>query len=243
MGKMERTRVVVLEPNERWRQHLKLLIGETSGLGCVEEAHGLEQIVSILSCRGVDLILVGFQEGESPSSLIAEIRHIASSIPIVAVGVVDKPQLLISLLVAGADAVLSKEESSLQVLEAIETVRKGGAYLSVSLARLLVDALRNSVKQRDDFAVLSPREREVLQWLATGLSDHQIADRLGIAVRTVSTHLQNIYGKIGVHTRSAAIAQYFGQHGWESRQNTSTEVNLPAAAPTRSASLMAMMGP
>lgn len=239
MGKTEKTRVVVLEPNERWRQHLRLLIGETSGLACVEVAHGLEQIIPFLSGGGVELVLVGFQEGGCPSSLIAEIRHLAPSIPIVSVGFVDKPQLLISLLVSGADAVISKDESSLQVLEAIETVRKGGAYLSVSLAKLLVDALRTSVRERSELEGLSPRELEVLQWLATGLTDLQIAGRLGIAPRTVSTHLQNIYCKIGVRTRSAAVAKYFGQCPTESRPKDGAEVTLLASASTRSASLAA----
>lgn len=243
MGKTERTRVVVLEPNERWRQHLRLLIGETSGLVCAEVAHGLDQIIPLLSSGGADLVVVGFQEGGCPSSLIVEIRHFSPSIPIITVGFVEKPQLLISLLVSGADAVISKDESSLQVLEAIEIVRKGGAYLSVSLAKLLVDALRISVRERSDLEGLSPRELEVLQWLATGLTDLQIAGRLGIAPRTVSTHLQNIYCKIGVRTRSAAVAKYFGQRASESRFGDGAEITLPASASTRSASLAAFVEP
>lgn len=243
MGKIERTRVAVLEPNERWRQHLRLLIGETSGLACAEVAQCLEQIIPALSGGGVDLVVVGFEHGGLPGSLIADVRRFAPSIPVVAVGFVAKPHLLISLLISGADAVVSKDESSLQVLEAIETVREGGAYLSVSLAKLLVDALRTSVKERQHLEGLSARELEVLQWLATGLTDHQIAGRLGIAPRTVSTHLQNIYGKIGVRTRSAAVARYFGQRTSAPRLGDAAEITLPAKSLTRSASLAAFVEP
>lgn len=243
MGKMERTKVGILEPNDRWRQHLKLLIGETSGLACADAVCCLEQMHRAPGGGGVDILLVGFEEDGVSGALLAEVRRSAPSVPIITVGLVRTPQTLISLLVSGADAVVSKDESSLQVLEAIETVRRGGVYLSVSLARLLVEALRSSVREQRHLEGLSTREVEVLRWLSTGLTDHQIAVRLGIAPRTVSTHLQNIYSKIGVHTRSGAVAKYLGRFASAQPPEDGAEVSLPDEALTRSASMEAVAEP
>ncbi len=158
------------------------------------------------------MVIMGFDNtSERPGELVTQLRDAAPAVHVVAVGFVEQSEALISLLVSGADAVVSKSESSLQVIEAIETVRRGGVYLCVSLARLLVDALRANLRTTRRMNGLSQREMEVLRLLSTSLTDQEIAVRLGIATRTVSTHLQHIYGKLSVHSRAAAIARYLGQ--------------------------------
>lgn len=211
MGKSERIRVVGVEPSERWRQHLALLFGESTGPVSICFADSLSDVLRLLGEGGADLVLAGFDEQSHPASEIALVRARFPTVPIIAVGIVQRPEVLVSLLVSGADAVVSKAESSLQILEAMSTVRQGGAYLSVSLARLLVDALRSNLRQCHHLDGLSRRELDVLRLLSTGLTDQEIGGHLGIATRTVSTHLQNIYGKLAVRTRAAAVAKYYGQ--------------------------------
>lgn len=63
---------------------------------------------------------------------------------------------------------------------------------------------------RVSFVCLTPREREVLKWLATGKTDRDIACILGISPRTVHKHLQHLYDKLGVETRTAAVARALG---------------------------------
>jgi DNA-binding CsgD family transcriptional regulator len=60
---------------------------------------------------------------------------------------------------------------------------------------------------------LTPREREILAWIACGLTNSEIAETLWIAPNTVRTHLENIYAKLGVHTRTAAAARLLGVDG------------------------------
>jgi DNA-binding CsgD family transcriptional regulator len=60
---------------------------------------------------------------------------------------------------------------------------------------------------------LTPREREILSWITRGLTNSEIAETLWIAPNTVRTHLENIYAKLGVHTRTAAVARLLGVDG------------------------------
>jgi DNA-binding NarL/FixJ family response regulator len=116
--------------------------------------------------------------------------------------------LLHSLLAAGADAVVSKSDPPLKLLEAIDCARHGGAFLSSSIARALVESMRKTERLRRDLDGLSQRELDVLKLLATGNTDQEIASTLGIAPRTVGTHLRHVYEKLDVHNRSAAVAKY-----------------------------------
>lgn len=204
--------MVVVESNDRWRHHLELLLNEASAVECVGCAPDVASALPWVDSGEAQMVILGFDlTTERPGEMVTQLRDAAPAVQIIAVGYVDQSEALISLLVSGADAVVSKSESSLQVIEAIETVRRGGVHLCVSLARLLVDALRANVRTQRRMDDLSPREMEVLRLLSTGLTDQEIAGRMGIATRTVSTHLQHIYGKLAVHSRAAAIARYLGQ--------------------------------
>jgi DNA-binding NarL/FixJ family response regulator len=212
MENFEQTRAVVIEPNERWRRHFEILLAEPLGPPWFEIHSDVEHALKALQKEGACLAIVGFElHGVNPVEVIACVKAIHPTIQIIAMGLLEDSRHLTSLLAAGADAVVSKAEPSMKLFEAIDTVRHGGAYMSVSFAKLFVESLRRHAATRSHLDGLSPREIEVIQLLATGLTDSSIAQSLGIAARTVSTHLHNIYEKIGVRTRAAAVAKFYGQ--------------------------------
>ena len=212
MGNLEQIRAVVIEPNERWRRHFEVLLAEPLGQPWFEIHSDVEHALNALHREGTRLVVVGFElHGASPVEAITCVKAAHPTIQIIAMGLLEDSRQLTSLLAAGADAVVSKAEPSMKLFEAIDAVCHGGAYMSVSFAKLFVEGLRRHAAVRSHLDGLSPREIEVLQLLATGLTDSSIAQSLGIAARTVSTHLHNIYEKIGVRTRAAAVAKFFGQ--------------------------------
>jgi DNA-binding NarL/FixJ family response regulator len=143
--------------------------------------------------------------------------------------------LLRALLAAGADAVVSKSDPPLKLTEAIECVRQGGAYLSGCIARAFVESLRETESLRRDLDGLSQRELDVLKLLATGNTDQEIAAALGIAPRTVGTHLQHVYEKLDVHKRSAAVAKYLCGTALPGggRSNSARQPRTGASRPSR----------
>jgi two-component system nitrate/nitrite response regulator NarL len=105
---------------------------------------------------------------------------------------------------AGVDGYLTKEADRRAIGEAIITVARGGTVLAPEAQAALTQEVRGRVN--DDAPVLSPRERQVLRMIADGLSGPEIAAELQIGTATVKTHTQNVYDKLGVSERAAAVA-------------------------------------
>lgn len=105
---------------------------------------------------------------------------------------------------AGVDGYLTKEADRRAIGEAIVSVARGGTVLAPEAQAALTQEVRGRVN--DDVPVLSPREREVLRMIADGLSGPEIAAQLQIGTATVKTHTQNVYDKLGVSERAAAVA-------------------------------------
>ncbi|WP_026911169.1 response regulator [Patulibacter minatonensis] len=105
---------------------------------------------------------------------------------------------------AGVDGYLTKESDRRAIGEALVAVSRGGTVLAPEAQAALTQEVRGRVQ--DDAPVLSPREREVLRMIADGLSGPEIAAELQIGTATVKTHTQNVYDKLGVSERAAAVA-------------------------------------
>lgn len=109
-----------------------------------------------------------------------------------------------SAVQAGADGFLTKETDRRTIGDAIVSVARGGTILTPEAQAALTLEVRG--RTADDTPALSPREREVLKMMAEGASGPEIAAALQIGTATVKTHTQNIYGKLGVSERAAAVA-------------------------------------
>jgi two-component system response regulator NreC len=106
-------------------------------------------------------------------------------------------------LKAGARGYLVKESAEADLMTAIRTVHSGKAFFSPSVSALLVEDYIRQMRDRgveDSYELLSPREREILQLIAEGQSNKEVANLLGISVSTVETHRGNILQKLNLHS-------------------------------------------
>jgi len=120
------------------------------------------------------------------------------------------------LIEAGASGYLVKQSASGELLTAIRGIHRGGAYFSPALCKGVLEECRRSLKQRrienPEATRLTSREREVLQLVAEGYANKQIAAALGLTIRTVEKHRQELMDKLNIHD-AASLTRYAGSHG------------------------------
>lgn len=135
---------------------------------------------------------------------------------------------LLTALEAGADGIISWPASVREIREAIETAQRGGTPLPPELTTLLLVRLRNGRHVNPAWHHLTPCEARVMALVADGLSNKLIADRLGITTGTVQNHLNHVYARLGIHSRTEALAKLFGpaeqRPTVDARQRTSRSV-------------------
>jgi DNA-binding NarL/FixJ family response regulator len=111
-------------------------------------------------------------------------------------------------LAAGASGYLLKRTPRAELFAALKDVHAGGSPMSSNIARKVVQSFQQARAQASAAEDLSPREREVLEWLARGLLYKEIAESLQISVATVNTYIRRIYEKLHVRSRSQAVAKF-----------------------------------
>jgi DNA-binding NarL/FixJ family response regulator len=94
------------------------------------------------------------------------------------------------------------------LISAIKDVHSGGSPMSSNIARKVVQSFRREAAGAGGVEDLTPREREVLKFLASGDLYKEIADHLGITITTVNTHVRRIYMKLQVRSRGQAVAKF-----------------------------------
>lgn len=214
---MNLIRVSIVEDDERVRKSLAALI-ECSGFcelgasySCAEDA--LDELV----LNAPDVLLMDIHlPGISGVECVNRIRSIdfkGNRPEIVMLTVYEESQKIFDALQAGATGYLLKRAGSEEILEAIRSVRQGGAPMSSHIARKVVQSFRrlplSPQTQHSDSESLSKREEEVLSLVAQGYINKEIADMTGLSVETVRSYLKNIYKKLHVRSRTAAAMKYF----------------------------------
>jgi DNA-binding NarL/FixJ family response regulator len=195
--------VLVVEDDARVRGFIVSLL-EGAGYRCRGAGTGQTALEAIKkeppSLVLLDLGLPDFRGDE----LVTRIVQGVPGLPVVVLSVVTDDESIVSALRAGAVGYLFKEDVG-RLLPALEDAFAGGAPMSPAVARLVLAKLRDDVPPPAPEGVLSPREREVLEVMAGGLSYEQAALTLDLTVNTIRSHVKNIYRKLDAGTRLEAV--------------------------------------
>ena len=152
----------------------------------------------------MDIEVPGADGVETTRALRAE--H--PGIEVVMLTVFEDEARIFAAVQAGASGYLLKDAGPEAVVRAVTEVAAGGAPASPLVARKLLEAVRHAAPSDDAFD-LTPREREVLTLLVEDDTEAQIADALGLSPHTVRSHIKNLYAKLEVHSRAAAVRTAF----------------------------------
>jgi DNA-binding NarL/FixJ family response regulator len=199
-------RVAVVEDRQPDRELLAELLNASPGFCCVSACRSAAEALEALPVSQPDIVLMDI--GMPGMSGIDCVRHLSELLPAaqtMMLTVLEDHELIFQSLAAGATGYLLKKTPAPRLLEAIRELRAGGAPMSGQVARKVVATFRRPSADEPPAARLSPVELEVLQLLARGLLYKEVADRLGISLSTVRTHVWHIYRKLQVHNRTEAI--------------------------------------
>lgn len=201
-------RVVIVDDHPVLRSGLAQLLGEADDILVVgEAADGAEALVVVREVNP-DVVLMDLQmagvDGVTATRMIAE-EGLAAEV-LVLTSFSDAERIL-AALDAGAVGYLLKDADPDEVLEGIRAVMRGESPLHPKAARQLIGGIRGGSRLTPTGGaanLLTERETEVLELVREGLSNKQIARRLGIAERTVKAHLTSVFAAIGVLDRTQA---------------------------------------
>jgi DNA-binding NarL/FixJ family response regulator len=198
-------RVAIVEDDPDIRRALATLLDESEGFGCVGTHADCESALAALDAERPDVVLMDIVlPGMSGIQGTAEIRRRLPDADVVMLTVHPDDAYVYDALAAGAAGYLLKESKTERILEAIREVRRGGAPMSPAIARRVVESFRRAKE-----SPLSARETEVLGLLCQGRSYGDAARALFVSEETIHFHIKNIYRKLEVHSKSAAVARAF----------------------------------
>jgi DNA-binding NarL/FixJ family response regulator len=154
------------------------------------------------------------------------LRKELPQIKVLILSVHNNKEYIFRVIQAGAHGYVSKEAPPEEVLRAIESVYEGEPFFSEDIARAALSEFVTSGGKKEPFAQLTSREREVLVEIAEGKSNKEIADRLGIGVRTIETHRERIMHRLNIHS-VAGLTKYAIANGLISLEGGSAPASGP----------------
>jgi DNA-binding NarL/FixJ family response regulator len=205
-------RTWIVEDHDTFRRSLQRLCIPERGLApALAFANGetmLNALKRAATYEKPDVLLldVGLP-GRSGLDVMSDVHKLAPDCRIVILTVFEDEEKISRAISAGASGYLVKTSRAETVVAAILEAAEGGSPMSPKVAASVVKMLAKLTKPAAQPVTLSPRELDLLKLLVEGLTAKEIADRLQVSIHTTSTHTRNLFTKLNVHSRAAAVAR------------------------------------
>jgi DNA-binding NarL/FixJ family response regulator len=202
-------KVLLYEDNENLRKSVQTLLlwnDEFDVVAAMPDASSVKEDISILK---PDMILMDIDmPGCNGVEAVKQLRSVDENLPVVMFTVFDDDENIFNAICAGANGYLLKKNID-QLPASIIDVMTGGAPMTSSVAkRVLTFIPKQKAEKSAEAENLSPREREILEYIVKGYSYKMIAAELNIATETVRSHIKKIYKKLQVNSATEAIYKY-----------------------------------
>jgi DNA-binding NarL/FixJ family response regulator len=191
--------ILLVDDHPLVRDGLRARLETIPHFAVVAEASNASDALLHASSQPIDLALMDINlSGMNGIELTGRFNALYPEIAILMLSMHDKAEYVMQAIQAGARGYVLKDAPAMDIITAIDTVMSGGIYYSAGLAKQLSRPLAPAL-------LLTPREREVLQCIATGKSNKHIAREMNLSVRTVETHRLNIKRKLGIEGQADLI--------------------------------------
>jgi two-component system invasion response regulator UvrY len=202
--------VLLVDDHDVVRKGIRAILEDRFAAIAICEASGGDEALAALSMPFDAVVLDLSMPGRSGIDLLAEVKHRCPKLPVLIMSLHGEEQFAVRALRAGASGYLTKSAASEQLVAAFERIVRGGRYISESLAERLALAAGGETGAPHDR--LSDREFEVMRGIASGESVSEIADRIHLSVKTVSTYRARLLEKMGMSS-NAELTRYAIQNG------------------------------
>ena len=205
--------VLLVDDQTLVRQGVRSLLDLSEEIRVVAEAADGQQALQMIPEVRPDVVLLDMRmPNMSGLDVLNAMKDREAMPPVIILTTFDDDQLVLAGMKAGAKGYLLKDVSLEQLVDAVKTVAGGGSLVAPVVTQRLLSGLKN---MQNDFASLdrpdplTDRETEILRLMASGYSNKEIANSLGVAEGTVKNHVSNILSKLGVRDRTRAVLKAF----------------------------------
>lgn len=208
------TKLLIVDDHPVVRKGLSLCLSGRPQFALVGEAADGAEALRLARSLRPHVVLLDLNLPQVDGLTVTEtLRRELPAICILILSSESDQQSVMDAIRAGASGFVLKTAPPEELVQAIETVRAGGTWFSSKVAQTALNRLANNGGRAGEEPELTAREREVLIQIAEGLSNKEIAAKLGLGVRTVETHRERIMRKLNIH-HVAGLTKYALARGW-----------------------------
>jgi two-component system, NarL family, response regulator DevR len=198
-------RVFLLDDHDIVRRGLAHLFETAGDIDVVGEAGTAEEALSRIPPTRPDVALLDVRLPDGDGVQVCrEIRSRHPEIHCLMLTSFSDDEALFDAIMAGASGFILKQVKSEEIVQAVRFVAKGQSLLDPAVTGRVLDRLRNGPEEDERLARLSPRERNILDLIADGLTNRQISERIHLAEKTVKNYVSNLLTKLGMERRTQA---------------------------------------
>ena len=207
----EKTSILIIDDHPLFREGLKAIIGRDARFEVIGEAGTAGEGLRMAKKLKPELVLLDISlPDQNGIQVTRDIRRLLPDTRILIVSMHTKIDYIAEAFQAGATGYVVKESAAERLLKGVEYVLRGEYFLDSSVSQQVVKKLMASPSKDEKisdagYGTLSPREQEVMRFLAEGLSRTTIAEKLFISPKTVENHRTNIMNKLGLHSNMDLI--------------------------------------
>jgi DNA-binding NarL/FixJ family response regulator len=199
-----RIRLLVADDHAVVREGIRNVLAAAHGFEVVGEAASGADAVRLAGECDPDVVLLDVSmPGGTGLEVIGDVLRAAPRARVLILSVHDEPEYVLQAVRAGAHGYLRKDSSPNELRDAVRAVDRGQSFFSPAMAVRLGDAVRDESQRTaraSRLALLTARERDVLEGIANGETNKEIAGRYGISPRTVETHRESLMRKLDIHS-------------------------------------------
>src|SRR4051812_12960149 len=203
------TKIALCEDNDSFRESLKQFIEDSPGFSVVASLSSAQDIIDVVNENLPDIILMDIDlPGLTGIQATALVKSHFPGVHVLILTVYEDDEKIFDAILAGASGYLLKKTAPSRILEAISEIRDGGASMSSSIVKKVLNFFnRQTAAEPFNEYTLSDRELDILKCLVNGDSYKMIADNCDISIGTVRSHINSIYKKLHINSKSEAVAK------------------------------------
>lgn len=201
-------KVFIIDDHQLIIEGIQALLAAEKDIEWLGSAKTPDELLSALKTKNADVLLMDINLPEKNGlELCKEVKAKYPATHIIGLSTSDQPSTIRKMIDNGASGYLLKDASKNEILEALHSVVKGKTYMSFSVAQ----ALKNNTSP-ETLPMLTRREKEVLEFIADGLTNQEIADKLFLDITTINSHRKNMLTKYSVKNTAALVKLAISNH-------------------------------